>query len=118
MKTFWVTNITNLNVSLSDLNLTIPARRTMNLLDSRHFHYTLEQLQKSSEQGSLYKKSDKIKIRKVAPKLEPPSSVIQLSDDRRQGTLYSSVKIIEKKYEELEITDEQSADEMSNLKII
>ena len=44
---FWVTNISSTNVSLSDLALTIKARSTVNLLDEKHYNFTLEQLLKS-----------------------------------------------------------------------
>src|ERR1700757_2861428 len=65
--TFWVTNISNRNVSLTDLNLTIPAFRSVNLLDQKHYKYTLEQLQKSQESGSLFRKKSILFVRQVAP---------------------------------------------------
>ena len=68
---FWITNVKQkMDVMLSDLGFCARAGKSYNLLDSRHFHYTKEQLQKSAESGSLYKKRDRIAIRKVQP--EPP----------------------------------------------
>lgn len=62
MREFLVMNISNRDVSLSDLNLTIKSKRTVNLLDSRHYNFTLEQLQLSAKSGSLFKKSAILKV--------------------------------------------------------
>jgi len=62
MREFLVMNISNRDVSLSDLNLTIRAKRTVNLLDNRHYNFTLEQLQLSLKSGSLFKKSNILKV--------------------------------------------------------
>src|SRR5574338_1468911 len=64
---FWLTNISNANVSLADLNLTIKAFSSVNLLDKKHYKYTLEQLEKSQESGSLFNKRDRIVVRNVPP---------------------------------------------------
>jgi hypothetical protein len=66
---FWITNLTNRNVSLADLNLTIKAFSTVNLLDSKHYSYTREQLEKSKESGSLFIKRKMFGFRTVAPKI-------------------------------------------------
>ena len=66
---FWLTNISNRNVSLADLNLTIKAYSSVNLLDNKHYQYTLNQLQKSVESGSVFKKKDKLVVRKIAPEV-------------------------------------------------
>lgn len=63
---FWVTNISNKNVSLPDLAFTFPARRSVNLLNN-HFSFTKEQLETSLKAGSLSKRSDVLKIRKITP---------------------------------------------------
>src|SRR5579885_2867901 len=65
--TFWVTNICNRNVSLADLDLTIKAFTSVNLLDKKHYPYTLEQLQKSATSGSLFAKKNMIVPRKNPP---------------------------------------------------
>ncbi len=64
--TFWVRNVSKMNVCLSDLRLTIPAKSNMNLL-SKHFSYSLDQLLLSLQSGSLFKKRDKIVLRKFPP---------------------------------------------------
>lgn len=104
-----------MNVSLSDLQLVVPAGRSWNLLDGKHFRYTLEQLEKSAKDGSIFKKSDKIKVRNVAP-TEPVKAGIYVATDpveiQRNTKLRSLVKIEEKKYEELEIdADPRMAEE-------
>ena len=112
--TFWVTNICNMNVSLADLNLTIKAYSSVNLLDKKHYQYTFEQLTKSVESGSIFKKRDKIMVRKIAP--EVLKSNIPLTRETfipsRERSLYV---IKEENYEELNVSDEQFADDNAEL---
>lgn len=103
---FWVTNITNMNICLSDLALTIPARRSMNLLDKDHFVYTLEQLEVSAASGSLFKKRDKIKVRNNPPQISIKPG-IYLSKTPRYIPSRSAIKVKEKIYEELLPTSDQ-----------
>lgn len=114
-KQFWVSNISNKNVCLADLALTIPARRHMNLLDSDHFTYTEEQLEKSKQSGSLFKKGRLIRIREVAPVEQAVKAgmyVSKLPIVLRQK-LKSTFIAEETKYEELEVSEEKFADEMT-----
>jgi hypothetical protein len=102
--TFWVTNMCDRNVSLADLNVTIPAFRSVNLLDNRHYYYTLEQLQKSQQSGSLFIKRRIISVRQSAPaiiKSEMPFLQEAYLPTRERSTL----EIKEEHYEELEMTD-------------
>lgn len=118
---FWVTNYSNRNVSLADLALTIPAFRTVNLMDTKHYQYTLEQLQKSAESGSLHMKRDKIFVRPVHLSEVPESTYIDLLavEDKvkfkREASIpsreRSTLVIKEEKYDELNITDEEFASE-------
>lgn len=113
---FWITNITKMNVCLSDLRLTVPARRSMNLLDEKHFYYTLEQLEQSAKDGSLFRKNDRIKVRKVPPPEEKNFSGIYISKEPlflAQKNLHSQVVIEEPKFEELEISETEFADEFT-----
>lgn len=104
-KTFWLTNISDRNVMLADLNLQIKARSSVNLL-SRHYSLTEAQLAKSLESGSLFAKRDKIKKRLVPPesiqgnKIELDSMATVPSKQRS----ILEVKIIE--YEELKMSDD------------
>jgi len=131
---FWVTNVSNRNVSLSDLAINIPAYRTINLMDTKHYKYTLEQLQKSAESGSIFAKRDKIRVRMLDTKMDIKSgrfidhSVIEtkmtnninLNDENgRKNSLPSrerSILIIkEDKYEELQVSDEEFASENADM---
>ncbi len=111
IKTFWITNISNKNVSLSDLNLTVPARTSVNLLDPYHYYYTEAQLLQSAKNGSIFKKSDKIKVRKIPPNTiqspiidADPNAVLP----ERTKSIY---EIEQKKYEELTFDDDIMAPE-------
>lgn len=114
---FWISNVTDLNVCLRDLAYTVPARAHKNLLDERHFHYTLEQLNKSKESGSLNAKQDKIKVREVPPPEPALKGGVYISKRPSfitQTPLLSRVEIKEPKYEELEVSDVEIADELSD----
>jgi hypothetical protein len=105
-KEYWVTNICNRNVSLSDLNLTIKAFTSVNLLDFKHYSYTLDELEKSRKTGSIFKKRDKIKVREVAPEIikMDMSYIRDAKIPTRQRSIY---EINEKKYEELDFLEHQ-----------
>lgn len=103
---FWLTNISNRNVSLTDLALTVRAHTSVNLLDKKHYQYSQEQLEESAKNGSIFKKGRLLKVRRVAP--------IQVSSDmllEREAVIptrqRSILEIKEDNYEELSITDEQ-----------
>lgn len=113
-KTFWITNTCNRNVSLADLNLTVKAFSSINLLDERHYNYTLEKLEKSAQSGSLYKKRHAISIRKVPPtalKYNTPLASETYLPSRERSVL----AIKEETYEELNISDEQFADQNAEI---
>jgi hypothetical protein len=110
-QSFWITNISQNNVSIGDLGLHIYAMRSINLLDARHYSLTLEQIQKSAESGSLFQKRDKVVIRKVIPEaaseISPPIQTDAMFPTR-QRSLVDVEKIT---YEELDIKDEDFAEE-------
>jgi len=118
---YWITNITYLNgkkyranILVQDLQLLIRPGQSYDLLNKKHFSYTLDQINKSAESGSLYKKRDKIKIRKVAPKVIVVPGVYLVDMPNFVKPLRSQVEIIEPKYEELEISAEEMIDEITN----
>lgn len=115
---FWVTNVCNRNVSLADLALTIPAYATVDLL-SKHYHFTIKQLEASAENGSIYKKSNKIKVRNVAPQpvVKPGIHTAKIEQKLAPSPLRSLVKIEQTKYEELELSDEQYAEEAAAIAV-
>lgn len=101
------------NVSLADLNLTINAYTTVDLL-TKHYHYTMSQLINSVKSGSIYKKRDKIKVREVAPevfKFNIPTAEETFFPDRTKSIF--SVK--EEYYQELDMSDEKFAEENAEL---
>ena len=107
--TFWVTNQSNRNVSLTDLNLTIKAFSSVNLL-SKHYYYTLEQLEKSKLEGSIFNKKYWIKVREVPPeiiKMNVPFNSETFIPTRERSVL--EIKHIN--YEELDVSDESFAEE-------
>ena len=112
--TFWVTNISNRNVSLADLNLTIKAFSSINLLDKKHYSFTKEQLLKSETSGSIFNKRNKIVVRKIAPaiiKMNMPM-IAETYIPSRERSVYS---IKEEKYEELNMSDEDFAKENADI---
>jgi hypothetical protein len=113
-KTFWLTNISNRNVSLSDLNLTVNAYSTVNLLDSKHYQYTEDQLIKSAQSGSIFKKRDKMVVRKVA--VDVLHANVPFNREMFIPCRAKSVLVIkEENYEELNVSDEQFAKESADL---
>lgn len=108
---FWITNKSNTNVSLSDLAFTVPAYKSYNLLDSRHFHYTWEQIYKSATLGSIHKKRHKIAIRKFSP-IVNKNITKKVSDESAVPNRSKSIfEIKEEKFEELSLTDEEFAEQ-------
>lgn len=120
---FWLTNISNRNVSLADLNLTIKAFSSVNLLDSKHYSFTKEQIENSVTSGSVFKKRDKIVVRKEEPKTII-MNVPVLKETYIPTRERSTYSIKEEYYEELSLSDEQFAQdnadtaEMDNQKLI
>ena len=111
---FWVTNTSPMNVSLADLNLTIKAFSSVNLLDNRHYQYNKEQLEKSVASGSIFKKRDKIVVRKLTPqivKVNVPLSLNAVIPSRERSTL----EIKQEHYEELNVSDEDFAKENADI---
>jgi len=110
---FWVTNIArDRDVSLGDLRLTIRVGETRNLLDSRHYTYTLEQLQKSAESGSIKAKSQWIKVRDLPPKRAVRIGRYDLSKAARYaGPLRNKIDVEAPKFEELDFLDDKSVQE-------
>src|SRR3989304_7817424 len=109
---FFVINISDRNVCLSDLALTIPGGRWYDLLND-NFYYTIEQLKASLKNGSLYEKRNKIKIGKGRPE------VVELH--KKELSKYpiitrnrSAVKIDEPQFDDLIFSDDDYANEIAN----
>ncbi|HVI40449.1 MAG TPA: hypothetical protein VM577_07300, partial [Anaerovoracaceae bacterium] len=120
---FWITNYSNRNVSLSDLRLSVPAHRSMNLLDDKHFSYTLEQLEASAKDGSLFNKRHLIIVRVDAPQIVVRPGVY-ISKEPRYVAPRSAITLEEKVYEELlpspdeQTSEEKFADEFSGEELL
>jgi hypothetical protein len=112
---FWITNVSNMNVSLADLALSVPARKTINLLDRRHYSFTKEQLEASEASGSLFKKRSKIKKRKVPPITETRQMVEVDFNAVVPSRRRSVVKIEHIQYDELELSDDLFAEQTADL---
>lgn len=111
---FWITNMSPMNVTLADLALNIKAFSTVNLLDKRHYDYTLEQLLKSKESGSLFKKRDRIAVRDVPPPAKAPDVIPFIQSSVIPDRTRSIYQIDDKEYEELMINqdDQKKQDEI------
>ena len=103
---FWVTNLSPRNVTLADLALNIKAFTTVNLLDKRHYQYTLEQLKKSQESGSIFHKRDKIIVRGLPPEIQKDKMPFlqEAVIPSRERSVFS---IVEVEYDELKVSDDK-----------
>lgn len=109
---FWVTNVSKRNVTIADLGLSIPTRRSYNLLDSRHFNYTEEELIKSATEGSLWKKRHMVRMG-IEPSQQPQDEGPVLSEQPIQVRKVSAVILEEPEYSDWLYSDEEFAHEMS-----
>ena len=101
---FWVTNIhPKKDISLGDLRLTIRKGESRNLLDSRHYTYTLDQLEESVKTGSIKKRSRWIKVRNLPPRYPVKPGRYQLAENGRFGKLRYKIEIEEKDFKELHV---------------
>jgi len=111
-KDFWVTNISNRDIALHDLGVVVRAKTSINLLNSRHYNLTLEQLEKSLATGSLFSRRHAVIKRKSPPTLNSTSFKIAIDRDAiipdRTRSIY---EIKQENYEELIVSDEQFAEE-------
>jgi hypothetical protein len=114
IKEFWVHNITDTDISLGDLRVTVKSRQSKNLLGVKSL-LTVDQLLKSAESGSLFKRKDKIKITYETPNFNKPKPKYTNSTQFKLSSYpqYSNKKV-EKEYEELDLPDEKFADEFSD----
>lgn len=103
-KDFWITNISDRNITLADLALNIKAFTTVNLLNKRHYSYTLEQLIKSKTNGSLFNKRDKILVREAGPGLKKEDKMPILAEASIPSRSKSVFSIEQIEYAELNVS--------------
>lgn len=112
-ETFWITNISDCNVNLCDLGINIKPRSSVNLL-SKHYSFTKEEIIKSATSGYIYKRKDKITVRKIPP-IKEKEIQKEISEEVKITRIgaRSTVVIEEIKYDELNIPDVEYAKENS-----
>lgn len=108
-KTFWVMNVSKRDVSLSDLNISIKAMTSVNLL-SKHYHFTEEMLEKSITCGSMFAKKDKIWKRTYPPGQQVQQSPILSKNILIPSRERSIVQIKIENHEELNLNDVKDTD--------
>lgn len=113
-KTFWITNISNRNVTVSDLAISIPAMSSVNLLDKKHYHLTEEQLIASATSGSILKKKHFLAVRRVPPQMIPKEQITKDPNSIIPSRSTSTYEIKQQTYEELSIGDETIFDNTSS----
>lgn len=107
---FWLINISKKSVNVGDLRITVEPYKSVNLL-SKHYNITIEQLEKSCTNGSIFKLGHFLKIRKVAP-VPPPEIIKAVYKGPRTSRMPRPIRLIEpEKYEELDFSDEKYASE-------
>ncbi len=111
---FWITNISNRSVNLTDLNLTIKPYHSINLL-SKHYYYTLEEIIHSSQSGSIFNRNKVIKIRKKGPEIIKNN--IEISNNIMASRTKSGIQASEEYYEELDMSDEDFANQNSEMEL-
>jgi len=113
-KSFWITNFSNRNVSLADLNITLPAGKSIDLLAYKGATFGLAELEKSLTSGSLYHKKHLVSKRLVPPG-QPLKNEITDTTYRLVPKPRSVIEIKEEQFDELNISDEQFADQQAEL---
>jgi hypothetical protein len=113
--TYWVTNRSNRNVTLADLALNIKAWTTVNLLDEKHYHYTIEQLEHSRLSGSIFKKQAMISVRDVPPPMPEKNSIAIVRDAIFPSKERSVFVIHQTEYDELKFDDDTEKETQKKL---
>lgn len=121
MREFWISNITNRLISLGDLGILLQPYQSVNLLDRKNFPlFTDKHIEQSLISGSLYKRSDKVKVRRISPPTRDlkGASKIGLDEKHEQPSKIRSI-LEHKEYnydaEEAGMSDEEYAAENADL---
>lgn len=90
----------------------IAPRQTIDLLDPKRSYFTIEQIEKSAESGSLFKRKNQkvIVIRKSAPE-KPQARQIDIATTSYPYKLRSLMELENPIFEELEFESTDEADE-------
>jgi hypothetical protein len=106
---FLIYNKSKLNVSVGDLHITIPAGKTIDLLNNKT-GLTLEELQKSYSSGSLYKKRDKlVKVESIPQQIMLPIKVSNLATatDNPIGIKQEKTSIYDGLHDNYDVSDDE-----------
>jgi hypothetical protein len=119
-ETFWITNISNRDVTLSDLRVTIRAFTSVNLLDKKHHSLTKEQVLLSVNSGSIFKRNKIIYVRKVPPYAEDLIKKYAKDLERDQPINFpskcrSTIMAEDITYDELTVDDDTYAEENADM---
>jgi len=109
----WVSNISNTDVSLSDLGITIQKYTTVDLFNFKKYPFLNKQLViQSIQTGSISKRPNKLIIRLLPPEKKKIKN-LPVSDKPLTGSLYqkNAVKVDKEVFEELDLPDEVYAEE-------
>jgi hypothetical protein len=110
----WITNINRFqDIAISDLNLTVRRGRSINLLAKKKngislYNLTRKQIDKSVNSGDIFKKSNNIKIRVIAPEVfvKPMVEVAPVLDMSSTRSVRKPQEIEKVEFPDLDIEDE------------
>lgn len=118
MKSFWISNVSKRLISVSDIGILLQPYQSINLLDSRHYSLTEDQIQTSLTTGALSRVKDKVVVRKVPPGIAKMRGGSRLQVEENSEYPSQVRSIIEHKefnYEDLHITDDEYAAQNAEL---
>lgn len=120
MKQFWVFNISNSDVSLGDLNITIRSKTSVNLLKNSQITY--EQALKSAESGSLFKKRNKIHLIKDRCRMHYDNTIKTLDQNavsqRKERSIFNQKEEVFEEFLIIESSDKENEKDDENPTIL
>lgn len=109
---YWITNISNRDVTLHDLGVTVRARTSINLLNKRHYSLSIKDIEKSAKDGSLFSRKRMIIRRVTPPTINSLSFKMAIDHTAIIPTRTHSIyEIKQEQYDELIVSDEEFAEE-------
>jgi len=113
----WLTNITKNKIVLSDLKFTLQPNQTIDILDSKHSNYTVEEINASIKTGSIGARLNKSIFVRILPPKKHTDRKIEMSKVSFPYKQRSIVEVEEVDYEELHIgiSDEEYADDNAEI---
>lgn len=123
IKYFWLFNISKRIISIPELGFHIHPGRKHNLLDSKHFYYTLDELINCYKYGTIAKHKKELLVKLTNEKNSVNKKltdhrIIKISEVPMVTRFKMSLDLKEEKFEELEFireSDEKFAEEFAGL---